>query len=69
MQTALTYLLYVAAAALVVVLAFGLINLARTDPNRASRSNILMRWRIVIQAICILLLVGLGFVTGAINLG
>lgn len=54
MQTALTYLLYVAAAALLFVLAFGVINLARTDEKRASRSNVLMRWRIAIQAICIL---------------
>ena len=69
MQTALTYLLYVAAAALLFVLAYGIINLARTDEKRASRSNILMRWRIAIQAICILILVALGLVSGVINLG
>lgn len=69
MEGPLAILLYVAAAALLLVLAMGIFNLARTDEKRASRSNILMRWRIAIQAICILILVALGFATGAINLG
>lgn len=69
MQGPLTILLYIAAGALLLVLAFGLLNLARTDDRQASRSNQLMRWRIGIQAVCILLLVALGFAAGAINLG
>jgi hypothetical protein len=67
MQGPLTILLYVAAGALLIVLALGIFNLARTDEKRASRSNVLMRWRIAIQAVCILLLVALGFAAGAIN--
>lgn len=69
MQGPLTILLYVAAGALLIVLALGIFNLARTDEKRASRSNVLMRWRIAIQAICILILIALGFVAGAINFG
>ena len=69
MQGPLTILLYVAAGALLIVLALGIFNLARTDEKRASRSNVLMRWRIAIQATCILILIALGFVAGAINFG
>lgn len=69
MQGPLTILLYVAAGALLIVLAMGIFNLARTDEKRASRSNVLMRWRIAIQAVCILILVALGFAAGAINFG
>jgi hypothetical protein len=65
----LTILLYTGAGALLLVLALGIFNLARTDEKQASRSNQLMRWRIIIQAVCILLLVALGFGAGAINFG
>lgn len=69
MQGPLTILLYVAAAALLIVLAMGIFNLARTDDKQASRSNQLMRWRIAIQAVCILILVALGFAAGVIDFG
>lgn len=69
MQGPLTILLYVAAGALLLVLAMGIFNLARTDEKRASRSNQLMRWRIAVQAVCIVILIALGFAAGAINLG
>lgn len=69
MQGPLAILLYIAAAALLVVLALGVFNMTRQDAKQASRSNQLMRWRIAIQAICILLLVLLGFAAGAINFG
>lgn len=69
MQGPLSILLYIAAAALLIVLALGLFNLARTDEKRASRSNILMRWRIAIQAVCILILIAMGFAAGVINFG
>lgn len=69
MQGPLAILLYIAAAALLVVLALGVFNMTRKDAKQASRSNQLMRWRIGIQAICILLLVLLGFAAGAIHLG
>ena len=49
------------------VLGLGIANLARTDENQPSRSNKLMRLRIFIQAIAIALLVGIGFMAGAIH--
>lgn len=68
MQTALTIAFYCALAAVLVVLALGLINLVRKDAGQASRSNQLMRLRVAVQAFAILLLIVLGFVTGAISL-
>lgn len=61
----LTYGVYAAIAAVFVVLAFGIVNLLRTDPKSASRSNKLMRLRVLIQFIAIILLVALGWVSGA----
>ena len=69
MQGPLAILLYIAAAALLVVLALGLFNMTRKDARQASRSNQLMRWRIGIQAVCIGLIVLLGIAAGAINFG
>ncbi|MEP2386559.1 HIG1 domain-containing protein [Hyphomonas sp.] len=60
---------YVALAALVVVLGIGIANIARTDDKQASRSNKLMRLRIMIQAIVIVLLVALGVTLGAVKIG
>ena len=68
MQTVLTIAFYVALAGVLVILALGLINLVRKDERQASRSNQLMRMRVAAQAVAVLLLVILGFVTGAINL-
>ena len=69
MQTILMTGFYIALAALVIVLGLGIANLARTDENQASRSNKLMRLRVLVQAIVIALLVGLGMVVGAIKIG
>lgn len=69
MQTILSIAFYVALVALLVVLGLGIANLARTDENAASRSNKLMRMRVIIQAIVIALLVGLGLVVGAFKGG
>lgn len=69
MQGILTILLYVTAAALLIVLALGLFNLTRRDAKQASRSNQLMRWRIGVQAVAVLILVGMGVAAGAINFG
>ncbi|MEM8634582.1 MAG: HIG1 domain-containing protein [Pseudomonadota bacterium] len=69
LQQILFACLYVGAAALLVVLLLGVVNLTRTDARQASRSNLLMRWRIGVQAICVLLLVILGFVAGSISFG
>ena len=67
MQMLITILFYAALAALLVVLGLGIANLARTDENQPSRSNKLMRMRVFIQAIAIALLVGIGFMAGAIH--
>jgi len=69
MQTILMTGFYIALAALVIVLGLGIANPARTDDNQASRSNKLMRLRVLVQAIVIALLVGLGMVVGAIKIG
>ena len=69
MQTILMTGFYIALAALVIVLGLGIANLARTDDNQASHSNKLMRLRVLVQAIVIALLVGLGMVVGAIKIG
>ncbi|MEL6324145.1 MAG: twin transmembrane helix small protein [Pseudomonadota bacterium] len=69
MEQVLSILLYIAAAGLLVVLALGIINLTRRDERQASRSNMLMRWRIGIQAVAIVILVAMGVAAGAISFG
>ncbi len=68
MATALTIGLYVAIGLLVVVLIMGLVNLTRTDEGQPSRSNQLMRVRVMVQAVVIAILVLLGIVLGSIKL-
>ena len=65
MEAFLVYGVYIAIGAVFVVLAFGIVNLVRTDGEARSRSNKLMRLRVLIQFIAILLLVGLGAAAGA----
>ncbi|MGB2388301.1 MAG: twin transmembrane helix small protein [Henriciella sp.] len=57
----------IALAALVIVLALGLANIVRTDPGQASRSNKLMRLRVLAQAVVIGVLVLIGLAVGAIG--
>lgn len=61
----LTIGFYIALAVLLVVLVLGLANLTRSDDKQASRSNKLMRMRVLVQAIAIALLCALGFAAGA----
>ncbi len=68
MAQALTIGLYIGIAALVVILAMGMINLTRTDEGQRSRSNQLMRMRVMVQAAVIGILVLLGIVLGSIKL-
>lgn len=68
MEQALTIALYCAMGVLLVILAMGIINLIRTDPEQASRSNKLMRLRVIVQFFAILLLIGVGFASGMIKL-
>lgn len=69
MQGMLTVGFYIALAAIVVVLLIGIFNLTRRDPNQASRSNKLMRLRVIFQAVAIAFLVLIGIVAGAIKFG
>lgn len=69
MQNILGIGLYVVMGGLVVVLALGIINLVRQDENQPSRSNKLMRLRVIFQAVAILLLVIIGIAAGAVKFG
>jgi len=64
MQTWLTYALYGVIAILVIVLAIGILNLTRTDAKAASRSNKLMRLRIVAQFAAIVVIMAVLFLSG-----
>jgi len=69
MATLLSYGFYIALAALVVVLVLGLINITRSSgEEQSSRSNKLMRLRVIIQFVVIAILVLLGIVLGSIKL-
>ena len=57
-------LTYLAFAGLFFILALGIINLARTDPDQASRSNKLMRARVAGQFICVVLILIVAFLAG-----
>lgn len=65
MELWLSYGVYAAIGAVFIVLAFGIVNLVRTDDQARSRSNKLMRLRVLVQFIAIILLVILGAVAGA----
>jgi hypothetical protein len=67
MTTLLQYGFYLALLALVIVLGLGLANLTRSDDKQASRSNRLMRLRVLMQAVAIGFLVLLGVALGAIG--
>ncbi len=65
MQNGLTIALYGVIGILFLVLAAGVINLLRTDKNARSRSNHLMRLRVAVQAVAVLIIVVIGWVSGA----
>ncbi len=69
MQSMLTIGFYIALAAVAVILLIGIVNLTRQDANQASRSNKLMRLRVIFQAVAIAILVLIGIVAGAIKFG
>ncbi|MBO6688407.1 MAG: HIG1 domain-containing protein [Alphaproteobacteria bacterium] len=68
MASALTVGLYIAIGILVIILGWGLVNLTKTDDAQRSRSNQLMRMRVIAQAVVIGILVLLGIVVGSIKL-
>jgi len=51
------FILYISMAIVVLVLGWGLITMARGGDYNKSKSNLLMRYRIVIQALAILIFV------------
>jgi hypothetical protein len=53
-----------ALGAVFIVLTLGVVNLVRTDAQARSRSNKLMRLRVLVQFIAIIVLVVLGMVVG-----
>jgi len=59
---------YISLAVLFGVLIFGLVNMTRSDDGQASRSNKLMRLRVMAQAVVIGILILLGIVLGSIKL-
>ena len=65
MQGPLALLFYAALAGVFAVLAYGIFNLVRQDENQASRSNQLMRLRVLLQFVAVLALVGIGWFAGA----
>ncbi|MEZ5939001.1 MAG: twin transmembrane helix small protein [Hyphomonadaceae bacterium] len=65
MQVWLAYAFYAALAAVLIVLAIGVANLVRTDANARSRSNHLMRMRVLFQFIAVMILVAIGYFAGA----
>jgi hypothetical protein len=65
MQTYLPYALYAVLAVLLAVLAAGVLNLLRTDDKAVSRSNKLMRLRVGVQFLAILVIVAIGWASGA----
>lgn len=69
MQTFLNIALYVGLAVLVIVLLLGIANLARTDGDQPSRSNKLMRMRVIVQAIVVAILIAMGVFAGSFSFG
>ncbi|WP_417487443.1 twin transmembrane helix small protein [Maricaulis sp.] len=59
MDTFLTGLLYIAMLAVLVTLGFGVFNMYKSDDKARSRSNKLMRLRVVLQFAAVLLIVAI----------
>ena len=58
---------FIVLGAVFLVLTFGVVNLVRTDAQARSRSNKLMRLRVLVQFIAIIVLVILGFVASQMS--
>ena len=59
MDTVLTGLLYIAMLAVVITLGFGIFNMYRSDDKARSRSNKLMRLRVVLQFTAVLIIIAI----------
>lgn len=70
MQQILTYGFYIALVATFAVLVIGVVGLIRHNPvkgKKVSRSNQLMRLRVLFQFIAVVFLVGIGLVAGVLS--
>lgn len=68
MATALMFGAYAAIGVLIIILVMAMINLTKTDDGQPTRSNQLMRARVIVQAVIVGLLVLLGIVVGSIKM-
>ena len=64
MPQILTIVFYILLAGLLVVLGLGIANMVRTDENQPSRSNKLMRMRVLLQFVAVVLIVATLWLTG-----
>lgn len=64
---AMQILFYVSLAGVFFILMLGIVNLARTDPDQPSRSNKLMRLRVIAQAIVVAIVCVIGWMMGAFS--
>ncbi|MEO1029459.1 MAG: twin transmembrane helix small protein [Pseudomonadota bacterium] len=61
----LTLIFFLALAGVMIALALGLFNMTSNSDKQVSRSNILMRWRVGLQALAVAAIVGIGWYYGA----
>ena len=59
MDTVLTGLLYIAMLAVLITLGFGIFNMYRSDDKARSRSNKLMRLRVILQFAAVLIIIAI----------
>lgn len=64
---AMTILFYASLALVFVILLMGVVNLVRTDEEQASRSNKLMRMRVLAQFVVVIIVLIIGWMMGAFN--
>lgn len=61
----LAIVFFAALAGVMIALALGLFNMTRADDKQESRSNILMRWRVGLQALAVAVIATIGWLSGA----
>jgi len=58
---------YIALALVLIILIVGVVNMGRTDDGQASRSQKLMRLRVLMQFVAVMIVVAIGWFSGAFN--
>lgn len=61
----LAVVFFAALAGVMIALALGLFNMTSDSDKQQSRSNILMRWRVGLQALAIAVIAAIGWMAGA----